>query len=116
MSFFEKHPHQEYSPDSIFPDQLLGRLGEDYIFQREQEHIRASFPALAELVLPCYKMKGSSPGYDILSFDDDNYPFFIEVKTSLGEMNGFRLTKHEPDTARKLSAEGQGHMIYCTSN
>jgi len=115
-SFFEKHPAPTYLPLPKSPELLLGRDGEEYIFRREQERLTESHPALSKLVLPYFKLKAPSPGYDILSFDDTGHPVFLEVKTSVYDTRCFRLTNHELDVAQKLSAAGERYSICYISN
>jgi len=116
LSFFDSHPTPDYLPaprDSVL---LLGRQGEEFILRRERERLQEHFPALARLVLPFYKMKGPSPGYDILSFDDEGKPVFLEVKTSTGHNGNFRFTNHELDAAQKLTAAGERYILCCISD
>lgn len=115
-SFFEKHPAPKYLPEPTKPDHLLGRRGEEFILAREQDRLRSSAPALARLVLPFFKMNGTSPGYDILSFDDDGKPFALEVKTSIHKMVNFRLTNWELETAREMTAAGERYDIAYITN
>ena len=116
LAFFDAHKAPEYTPAPKEPDLLLGRQGEEFILRRERDRLQDSFPALAKLVLPHYKMKGASPGYDILSFDDQGKPFFLEVKTSLGAHGNFRFTSHELDAARKLTEVGEKYILCHISN
>ena len=77
-SFFETHEHAEYLEETA----RVGREGEEEVFHREQERLQTRFNALDRMVIPYYKLRSSSPGYDILSFDDDGKPIYIEVKTT----------------------------------
>ena len=115
-SFFDCHPVPEYLPEPKSPEQLHGRKGEEFILRREQERVAQSYPALARLILPYYKMRESSPGYDILSFDDKGQPFYLEVKNSIYDTGGFRFTNHELDIAEKLTKAGERYMICCISS
>ena len=115
-SFFDCHPAPEYLPEPKSPEQLLGRKGEEFILRREQERVAQSYPALARLILPYFKMRESSPGYDILTFDDKGQPFYLEVKTSIYDTNGFRFTNHELDVAEKLTKAGERYVICCISS
>lgn len=111
-SFFDSHPHPDYSPTPTSPDHKLGRDGEEFIFAREQKRLNQKYPALAKLVLPYFKMRTPSPGYDILSFDDEGTPFCLEVKNSTLITNSFRLTKKELTTAKKMTEVG-GRYVIC---
>ena len=115
-SFFEKHPHVDYLPLPTTPDQRLGREGEEYIFQREQARVARIYPALSKLVLPYFKMPGDRPGYDILTYDDAGQPYCLEVKTSVQDTGGFRITNHELDVAQRKLAAGERYDICYISN
>ena len=110
-SFFDRHAAPEYLPEPKSPEQLLGRKGEEFILRREQERVAQSYPALARLILPYFKMRESSPGYDILTFDDKGQPFYLEVKTSIYDTGGFRFTNHELEVAKKLTKAGERYVI-----
>ena len=110
-SFFDRHPAPTYLPPPKAPEQLLGRQGEEFILRRERERVARNFPALARLIIPYFKMRESSPGYDILTFDDKGDPYYLEVKTSIHDSGGFRLTNHELDVAKKLTAAGERYVI-----
>ena len=114
--FFRKHPKPVYTIPPTSPEHLMGRQGEELILRRERVCVAERYPALSKLVLPFYKMKAPSPGYDILSFDECGNPVFLEVKTSANDSNGFRLTNHELDTARKLTAQGERYLIVYISD
>lgn len=110
-SFFDKHPAPAYLPLPTSPEQLLGRQGEDFIFEREQARVNLLYPALSKLILPYFKLREASPGYDILTYDESGTPYYLEVKTSTHHSGGFRLTNHELDVARKKSAAGEQYVI-----
>ena len=114
--FFQKYPKPAYTPPPASPDHLMGRQGEELILRRERVCVAERYPVLSNLILPYYKMKGPSPGYDILSFDECGKPIFLEVKTSTHATNGFRLTNHELDTAQKMTAQGERYHIVYISN
>ena len=109
LSFFEKHPHAEYLEETS----RVGRDGEEEALRLEQERLSKQFNTLHRLVIPYFKLRRSSPGYDILSFDEHGRPVYIEVKTTVhGEDQTFRLTAHEHDTAQKLTDKGERYCIY----
>ena len=110
-SFFDLHPEPEYTPVPSSPELTLGRMGEEYILQREQDRLKRSYPALAKLVIPFFKRKGAFCGYDILSFDDNGLPVCLEVKTSEYCSSNFLLTKNEMDAALKLIQMGEQYHI-----
>jgi len=115
-SFFDRHPAPPFTPEPEDPLLRLGRQGEEFILRRERELLSDHYPALSKLVLPFYKMKGASPGYDILSFDALGIPIALEVKTASNGTQNFRLTSHELDTAKKLTEQGYRYIIVCITN
>lgn len=111
VSFFDTHPEPAFTAYPTSPDGIMGRQGEEYIYTREQIRLNESLPALAKLVLPYYKMKLSSPGYDILTFNEHGTPVALEVKTSEKDNEHFRITPNELDAAQKLTASGIPYII-----
>lgn len=116
MSFFETHPEPAYKAVPKTGDGYLGRQGEEYIFQREKDRLKESFPVLGKLVIPFFKKKGRYIGYDILSFDEMGKPLCLEVKTSTINTGGFNLSQHELDTAERFKKMGQKYVIVYITN
>lgn len=113
LSFFENHSPKAYLPPVNTKVALLGRLGEEEVFRLEQERLQLISPVLAKLVIPYFKARKKSPGYDILSYSEDSSPIAIEVKsTPQKDSDSCRLTKHEQETAEKLTSEGIDYKIY----
>lgn len=110
-AFFEKHPPRPYFEEVSGLTLEVGRAGEDTIFQMEQQRLAAINPSLSKLVLPFYKLR-HRPGYDILSFDDNGKPVYIEVKTSQDDSSDFTLTKQEYVTATKAVDAGEDYQIF----
>ena len=73
-------------------------------------------PALSELVIPYFKLKGRYPGFDILTFDDMARPLCLEVKTSLPGTTGFCLTPNEKKAADSLIAAGCRYVVRCITD
>lgn len=115
ISFFDRHPLPSYAESVSGSNQELGRRGEDAALALEQERLDAIYPSLSKLVLPYYKLR-YRPGYDILSFDDQGKPIFIEVKTTTEDNPDFVLTKQEYQVANKLVSKGETYQIYRFSN
>lgn len=111
LSFFEKHTVPEYRPVTKSSEAELGRMGEEFILRREKKRLGEISPTLARLVVPSYKMPRPFPGYDIITFDEKGNPYFLEVKTSLQDSCTFRLTKHEMDTAKRLTKAGETYVV-----
>ena len=116
LSYFEEHPPQEYLPVPKGKTAALGRAGEDHIFEREKERLSQILPIHAKLVLPFYKMKGQKIGCDILSFDNNGSPLFLEVKTSENLRSTIPLTSNELAAAKKLTASGGSYTIVAINN
>lgn len=113
LSFFKQKRSVKYSVTPQNDRVLLGREGEECVFQMEKERLRGISPVLSKLVLPYYMMKGPYPGFDILSFNNDGTPVFIEVKTSEQDDHvGFQLTKNEYDAAKKVISKGYTYPVY----
>ncbi len=117
LSFFDTHPHRPYCKCKEGARSKIGRNGEDEALRMEQERVTRISPTLSHLVLPYYKLRTHSPGYDILSFDENAKPIFIEVKTTEGPSDtDFTLTSREHDTAKKVTQLGKSYLIYRFSN
>ena len=116
MEFFEKFPPRPFRKVGKKEEQILGRTGEEWVFHREQERLMNISPALAKMALPIYKMDVNSPGFDILSFTDDGIPFAIEVKTSAGEGNVFRMSPNEYHSADAIAKTGQQYVVTRITN
>lgn len=115
-SFFDRFPAPVFTKSWATESYDLGYAGELLILKREQERVSRLYPDLARLVLPVCHMDLPSPGFDILSFDDDGVPFAIEVKTSTTASQAFRLTVNEYTSAKLITEAGQTYMICCISN
>lgn len=112
-SFFDRHPAPEYLPEPRGKNHRMGRQGEELVLRREQERLRSKSAVLSRLVTPFFKMSGVTPGFDILSFDDDGVPVALEVKTVKGTTPFFRMTQNEMDRAKRLSEAGDRYVICC---
>lgn len=113
LSFFEKNPEIRYAEVPVTGRMILGRQGEELAFQMEKDRLKVVSSAMSKLVLPYFKMKGFFPGYDILSYQEDGTPIFIEVKTSeSNDQLNFQLTKHEYESAVAITNEGYKYYIY----
>ena len=110
-AFFDEMPPAKYLSVAKSKSGALGREGEDTVFHQEQARLAQINPCLAKLVIPCYKLRAAK-GYDILSYKEDGTPIFIEVKVSGKDNNSIQLTKHEYDTAVKVTKQGYEYWIY----
>lgn len=75
----------------------IGDLGEIWIYKQEKEFLESNGKKkLAEKVEHVAKNKGDGLGFDILSFDLEGKPKYIEVKTTKGNLNStFFVTRNE---------------------
>lgn len=110
-AFFQQKRNIKYTNSPKTKNSRLGRLGEEWVFQREQERLAQINPVLSRLVVPKYKLRGSR-GYDIVSFKENGTPFYIEVKTGEVGNNSPQLTGCEFETANKLTNLGYEYWIY----
>lgn len=91
----------------------IGLKGEEIIFNYEKNLlISMNRSDLAEKV-EWTAQKDCTAGYDILSYDENGNPKFIEVKSSTGSSDRFYLTKNEIDIARE---HGDNYYIYKVNN
>ena len=114
--FFQKHSPGPYLNPISTKKAILGREAEDEVFRMEKSRVMEFSPLLAKLVLPYYKMRATSPGYDILSYSSDGSPVYIEVKNSeKNVLSDFRLTAHEFEVATQVTGDGLPYLIYVFS-
>lgn len=82
----------------------LGFLGECYILGYERNKlIKANRTDLADQVEHVSDTKGDGLGFDILSFNANGNPKFIEVKTSITKNQSFYVTKNELEFSKDYS-------------
>ena len=87
----------------------IGQLGERYVFDEECRRLqRAGCAELARRV-KWIARESVIEGYDILSYETNGEPRFIEVKSTAGHGNAFFISNLEWDTARKC---GSRYFIY----
>ncbi len=89
----------------------IGDLGEIWIYKHEKEFLEShDKKKLAEKVEHVAKIKGDGLGYDILSFELDGNPKYIEVKTTKGNKNStFFVTRNELE---KSIIEKDSYFLY----
>lgn len=115
-SFFEKYAPGAYLDPISTKKAILGREAEEEVFQMEKARVMEFSPLLSKLVLPYYKLRATSPGYDILSYSPDGSPVYIEVKNSeKNVLSDFRLTAHEFEVATQVTGNGLPYLIYVFS-
>lgn len=118
ISFFDAHPHRPYRDLDNNKDKrtIIGRGGEEEALRIEQLRVDKIAPVLSHMVLPYYKFRSNSPGFDILSYDLLNNqvsPIFIEVKTTEKDADAdFTITRKEFAAAKKAAARGIPYRFY----
>ncbi|MEO5740318.1 MAG: DUF3883 domain-containing protein [Vicinamibacterales bacterium] len=104
-----------YNTDFVRRDaenRMLGRLGEEWVvdFEKRRLHDDARRPDLARRVEWIADTRGDSAGYDIASFDGDESPRLIEVKTTgSGKQFPFLVTSNE---VRVSEREARRYHLY----
>jgi hypothetical protein len=89
----------------------LGRSGEEFVLELEQKRLKElGRPDLAEKVRWVSKDDGDGLGYDIASFEVDETPIYIEVKTTnQGEAAPFYVSETERQVAE---LRGEAYILY----
>jgi hypothetical protein len=89
----------------------LGRLGEEWVLDFEQRRLHEEGRAdLAKRMEWIADTRGDGAGYDIASFNRDESPRLIEVKTTgLGKQFPFMVTANE---VRVSDREREGYHLY----
>lgn len=115
-SFFDLHSPGSYQGVIQNRHSIFGREAEEEAFFMERERVASFSPVLSRLVLPYFKLRASSPGYDILSYSPDGSPVYIEVKNAAkSNPTNFRLTSHEYEVACSTLESGLPYLIYLFS-
>lgn len=104
-------PQLRFAAAADTEEKITGRIGEELAYEMERERVSLRFPGLEELIIPYFKLSCPSPGFDILSFDDEGQPVYMEVKTTCSGARGFRFTAHELHTAREYNAKGLNYVV-----
>jgi hypothetical protein len=82
----------------------LGRLGEEWVLDLERRRLQddAKRPDLARRVEWVADTRGDGAGYDIASFEGDETPRLVEVKTTgLGKQFPFIVTSNEVRVSKR---------------
>jgi len=93
----------------------LGQQGEELVFELEQRrlHDDEHRPDLARQVRWVSRDDGDGAGYDIRSFDGDERPRLIEVKTTgQGKYFPFIVTRNEVEVSRRESPHYHLYRLY----
>jgi hypothetical protein len=92
----------------------LGRAGEQWVLQFEQQRLAAAgMAALFERVDWVSERLGDGAGYDILSFDGDEARRYIEVKTTNGGLgSSFIVSRNELEFSRDAGEEFHLYRLF----
>ena len=63
---------------------LIGHLGEEFVYLKEVEKVKAIDPSSLDKVIHLSEKQGDGFGYDICSINENGESIFIEVKTTKG--------------------------------
>lgn len=92
----------------------IGFLGESFVLEYEKNCLlKAHCNDLADRVEQVSLTRGDGLGYDVLSFQNDGKPKFIEVKTTLTQKESFFITDNELNFSRDYS--GQFYLYRITN-
>ena len=80
----------------------IGDLGEIFVYKQEKKYLEENGEQnLAKKIEHVAKTKGDGLGYDILSYDLNGDPKYIEVKTTKGNKNStFFITRNELEKSK----------------
>lgn len=93
----------------------LGRMGEEWVLEFEQRrlHDEAKRPDLARQVEWIADTRGDGAGYDIASFNADDTPRLIEVKTTgLGKHFPFMVTANEVRVSERRAGQFALYRVF----
>jgi hypothetical protein len=90
---------------------LTGNAGEKFVFSYEKDRL-AKFPKLAEKI-EWISQKDDSQGYDVISFEENGTPRYIEVKSTTGDANtDFYISRYEIDKANELGSKYKIYRVF----
>jgi len=93
----------------------IGDLGEIFVYKQEKKYLEENGEQnLAKKIEHVAKTKGDGLGYDILSYDLNGDPKYIEVKTTKGNKNStFFITRNELE---KSKVKKDNYFLYRVYN
>lgn len=92
----------------------IGDLGELLVLSYEHQRlIKSGHPELAAKIEHTSVQKGDGYGYDILSYNTNGTPLYIEVKTTRQNKSAdFYISKNEKNTFEQFHIIGKQYLIY----
>lgn len=93
----------------------IGDIGERYAYECEKRRLAKVNSKYVEYV-DATPAKDHENGYDILSYTEEGKPIYIEVKSTMGDLDTpFYITANEQKTAERIRKGGgiyQIHRVY----
>jgi hypothetical protein len=93
----------------------LGQMGEEWTFEFEARRLTdvARRPDLAKRIIWVSRDEGDGAGFDIRSFNDDESPRLIEVKTTgLGKYHAFYVSPNEVAVSEREAARYHLYRLF----
>ena len=99
--------------DKAESQKKIGDEGEEFVYQIEREKVKKYKLSKDKIVRWVSKLDGDGLGYDILSYDKQGNPIFIEVKTTTGSENGnIYITANELEMSESHSEQYYLYRVY----
>lgn len=74
----------------------IGQAGEEFVYHREIEKVKIFSPSDIDKVMHLSEQQGDGFGYDILSLNEKGEAVYIEVKTTIGNVDApFYMSENE---------------------
>lgn len=93
----------------------IGDIGERYVYECERRRLAKANSKYVEYV-DATPAQDHRNGYDILSYTEEGQPIYIEVKSTMGDLDTpFYITANEQETAKRIRKAGgiyQIHRVY----
>lgn len=90
-----------------------GNYGEWLVYEYERNKLKGT-PYYDKVDIT--KALNRKNGYDILSFEKDGMPLYIEVKSSVNDDDSFIISAPELKVARDMLKQGRQHKVYILKN
>jgi hypothetical protein len=91
----------------------IGKLGEAFVYDYERNKLKET-PFYSKI--DNTKADDPTNGYDILSFEKEGIPLYIEVKASARINEGFFISNHELQVSKYFKSKGKNYIVYHVEN